>query len=337
MFSGRLDWAIQRGHGAAEWALHWAQSIWRHSFRVLTILLVTTVIFTAVRQVPSPGSKGGQTPQALEAYLQDAPPPIDWPRQYAWLSKRARASYQPLINRTAPPDGFTRATVPNSSFADWLRHLPVATEDRAVTNSKRQNVIPAGDARIAAVIDLQPGAGNLLLAPAMMVRLRAEYLWATKNLDTLAFHYTSGHEAKWTDWTAGQRPTVKGKLVTFQMERPQDDSRDSFCSYLETLFRYTTVYSLFHDTEKAADNTIAAGDMFVITGRAAHAVMVLDVAMNPAGRVKVLLGQGGNPAQTFHILRADDGCPWFSVSKSSGVLLHGREALRLKDMRHWKT
>jgi len=332
MFAPQLD--SPPTHGIA--ARQWGRFLWQHSFRIITLLLVAAVIFTAARQTPSPGSKNLQIPQSTEAFVQDAPPPIDWPRQYAWLSKRAQSAYDPLLNRIPPPQGFSRTTVPCGSFADWLRHLPAAQPDRPVTNSKRQTVYQPGDPRLAAVIDLQPGAGNLLLAASMMVRLRAEYFWSAKKIDTLAFHYTSGHVAAWADWAAGERPTVHGKVVSFHQERPADDSRANFCSYLETLFRYTTVYSVLQDSEKSADATIAAGDMFILTGRAAHAVMVLDVATNAEGRVRVLLGQGGNPAQTFHVLRADDGSPWFPVSKSTGITLRGKEQLKLKDLHHWR-
>ena len=312
-----------------------AAYLWQHSFRAVTVLLVASVIFTAARQVPSGGSKTLQTPQTAQAILQEPPKSLDRPQQYAWLSKRSRATYESLSKRIPPPEGFTRTTVEPGSFADWLRHLPVAPQDRPVTNSKHQSVMEANDPRIAAVIDLQPGAGNLLLGPAMMVRLRAEYLWASK-YENVAFHYTSGHEALWADWAAGQRPSVQGKKVAFHKERPTDDSRDSFCSYLETLFRYTTIYSVYNDSEPASSGTIAAGDMFIVTGRQGAAALVLDVATNQEGHVRVLLGQGGQPAQTFHVLRAPDGTPWFTVSQSQGISLGPRETLKLKNLRHWK-
>src|ERR1043166_7680940 len=168
---------VQQGSHRAKF---FASFLWQHSFRAVTVLLVALVIFTAARQVPSGGSKTTQTPQAVQAVVQEPAKPIDWPHQYAWLSKRSIAAYQPLTKRIPPPDGFARTSVDPGSFADWLRHLPVAPADRAVTNSKHQTVFEPGDSRIAAVIDLQPGAGNLLLSPAMMVRLRAEYLWSSK-------------------------------------------------------------------------------------------------------------------------------------------------------------
>ncbi len=336
VFHGLEDNAVRRLHFAVDRSRDWAATLWKHGFRLVTVLLVSVVIFTAARQVPSGGSKGTQTPIAVQAYVPDAPKQTDWPHQYQWLSNRSRAKYESLSSRIAPPEGFSRVDVATDSFADWLRHLPVASAERAVTNSRKQTVYQPGDSRIAAVIDLQPGAGNLLLAPAMMVRLRAEYLWASKETERLAFHYTSGHLSKWSDWAAGARPTVHGKQVAFKKDRPEDDSRDNFCSYLETIFRYTTVYSLLQDMEKASSASIAAGDVFVATSKGGHAVIVLDVAANKDGRVKVLLGQGGNPAQTFHVLRGEDGEAWVKVSPASGIMVSGKLTLKMKDLRHWK-
>jgi len=180
----------------------------------------------------------------------------------------------------------------------------------------------------------------------MLVRLRAEYAWTSRSLSGLAFHYTSGHLSAWSEWAGGKRPVVRGKLVHFEESHAADDSRENFCGYLETLFRYTTVYSLLEDTRRNEDGTIAGGDIFVTTSppkarsaganRPGHAVMVLDVAMNEKGHLRILLGQGGNPAVSFHVPRSDEGSPWFAVSRSSGITLQGRTWFRLTDLRHWK-
>lgn len=337
VFPGLPDNAVRGLNVAADRSRLWAGYLWQHGFRLVTALLVALVIFTAARQVPSSGSKATPALVPANTYVSDAPKPIDWPQQYHWLSKRGRAKYEPLSTRIAPPEGYTRVEVASGSFADWLRHLPVGAKERPVTNSRKQTVYQPGDPRLAAVIDLQPGAGNLLLSPAMMVRLRAEYLWAANQSEQLAFHYTSGHLAKWPEWAAGSRPTVHGKQVAFKKDRPEDHSRDNFCGFLETVFRYTTVYSLLQDMDKTESPSIAAGDVFITTGKGGHAVMVLDVAANKEGRVKVLLGQGGNPAQTFHVLRAEDGDAWFKVSPTNGIRVNEKLTLRMKDLRHWKS
>ena len=66
------------------------------------------------------------------------------------------------------------------------------------------------------------------------------------------------------------------------------------------------------------------------------AVLVLDVATDQEGHVRVLLGQGGQPAQTFHVVSSPDGTPWFTVSQTPGISLGPRETLKLKNLRHWK-
>lgn len=315
----------------------WPAWIGRHGTRLLALLIVAAVVFKATRTSPEAGTRSLELPQPAAAADEAAPAPkIDHANRYAWLTRRGRAAYIPLRERIPPPEGFQRVDVEPGSFADWLRNLPVAPSDRAVTNFRRQVVIPAGDPQIAAVIDLQPGAGNLLTAPAMAVRLRAEYAWVSGGLPNLVFHYTSGHPVSWADWAAGQRPVVRGRKVEFEHDRPADASRESFCGYLETLFRYTTVYSLLQDTQAASDASIAAGDVFVTGGRLGMAVLVLDVATGPGGGVRVLLGQGGNPAVTFHVPCSVPGQPWCQVSKSRGISLQGREWLKLKDLRHWK-
>jgi hypothetical protein len=48
-------------------------------------------------------------------------------------------------------------------------------------------------------------------------------------------------------------------------------------------------------------------------GSPGHAVLILDIAESKDGRRVALLGQGFMPAQDFHVLRAPDGSPWFSL------------------------
>jgi hypothetical protein len=309
--------------------------LWQHSFRALGALLVLVVICTTARQTPSPGNRSGEMPPHAGA-VPPAPDAGDRSRQYTWLSRRARAAYMPLCDRIPSPAGFRRVEVAAGSFADWLRHLPAAATDRAVTNFRKKVVRSAGDARVAAVIELQPGAGNLLTAPAMLTRLRAEHAWATGKLPGLRFHFTSGHASAWGDWAAGRRPRVQGRAVQFEASAPADSSRESFCSYLETLFRYTTVYSLLDDTGPVGDGSIAAGDVFIVTGRRPRACMVLDVAAAETGETRILLGEGGQPAQTFHVITGPDGKPWLPAARDGSIALYGGETLRRKDLRRWR-
>src|SRR5882672_5575126 len=112
MFPGFADWTTRPPRTVGGRIRRLALYVWQHSFRFIAVIIVCVVIFTAKRQVPTPASKSAQTPQAAEAVVLDTPRTTDWPRQYAWLSKRAQATYEPLVNRIAPPEGYARTIVP---------------------------------------------------------------------------------------------------------------------------------------------------------------------------------------------------------------------------------
>lgn len=254
---------------------------------------------------------------------------------YAWLSRTSAKAYQPLEARIAPPEGFVRVAVKPRSFGDWLRRLPLRPEGSAVLNGAKKPVIPATSAELAAVVDLQPGNGNFLNAANIVLRLRGEYLWSCGPRETIRFSFTNGEPFDWKQWKSGARPAVSGRQVTWSQNETPDDSRRSYTGYLETLFKYSSVYSLFKDTQPVSDETVQPGDVFVVPGRPGHAVVVLDVATNPSGEVRALLGQGGSPPRTFHVLSASRGSPWFELRAGSGLTIPGWGPVSLKQLRRW--
>jgi hypothetical protein len=185
------------------------------------------------------------------------------------------------------------------------------------------------------VIALQPHTAKTLTAANILVRLRAEFLWASGKAESAEFHFTSGHLSTWKEWASGLRPTVSGKNVSVAKTAPPDESRTNYTGWLESVFRYGTVYSLFKDTEPAKDREVEAGDVLLKLGRPGHALMVLDVAKNAQGQVKVLLGEGGTPVQTFHVPRGKDGSPWFSLGKGQAIELGPKGGYQLKDLYRW--
>ena len=204
-----------------------------------------------------------------------------------------------------------------------------------MTTAKRQVLLRPDDPALATVIALQPSGERLLNATNMLIRLRGEYCWATGRAEYVGFHFTSGHFFDWRSWADGVRAEVKGRNVALSRTAPVDDSRANFCCYLETIFRYATVYSLYKDTQAAGDSAIAAGDVFIRLGQPGHAVMVLDVATDDAGQVIALLGQGGTPAQTFHVARSPSGSPWFPIAHTQPINLGKPGVFNAKDLRHW--
>jgi hypothetical protein len=308
----------------------------RPSFaHVLGAVLFVAIVLMTAREVSRPGSHLGD--ESATNLSHAAPEPVaNRPGQYAWLSAKQRKSYEPLVERIPPPAGFARVEAPPGSFADWLRCLPLMPPETPVTAAKGEVILRADHASLAAVVALQPQTTKTLSASNMLVRLRAEYLWAIGKADDAAFHFTSGHLSTWQSWAQGERPTVHGRDVAISKGAPADASRTNYCGYLESIFRYGTVYSLLLDTDKSAEATPEGGDVFVRPGRPGHAVMILDVAVGPQGQVRVLLGEGGTPAQTFHVLRYSQSDPWFPLSYSQPINLGLKNIFHLKDLRRWK-
>lgn len=254
---------------------------------------------------------------------------------YAWLARQSAKAYEPLAHRIAAPAEFTRVAVAPKSFGAWLRNLPVRPPGSPVVGGDRKPKIAGNAPQLAAAIDLQPGNGNLLNAANIVLRLRGEYLWADGPRDAIAFHFTNGQPFEWSRYRAGARPVVSGRNVTWTQTDSHDDSRTAFTGFMETLFKYGTVYSLLQDTQPVTDGTIQPGDVFVVPGRPGHAILVVDVATSPAGEVRVLLGQGGTPAQTFHLVAASAASPWFELRSGSSVVVPGWGPVQLKQLRRW--
>lgn len=255
---------------------------------------------------------------------------------YAWLSRAARKKYEPLNRRLAPPDGFVPVRLAAGSFGDWLRHLPLRPAGTPVTSGSRKVIKPADSPDVAAAVDLQPGNGNLLIAANLALRLRAEYLWTSAQGANASFTFTNGQAFEWSRWCAGERPIVTGRQVEWRSTQPTDASRVTYTGYMESLFRYSSVYSLWKDTHAVTDDSIQPGDVYVVLGRPGHAVVVLDVAVDAKShRVVALLGHGGTPAQTFHVARASSATPWFEVRAGSNLSVPPSWTLQMKHLRRW--
>lgn len=256
---------------------------------------------------------------------------------YAWLTRAQRTGYEPLGDRIAPPDGFRRVMVPDGSFADWLRYLPVLPVGAPVCAAGGRTLL-AGDApELAAVIALAPNT-EALGSAGMMLRLRAEYAWHANRLERLAFHFETGQRMSWQAWASGIRALNGSDGVRFEKTGTESDDRESFCAWMETQLQFTSCASLLDDTRPIGDGTIATGDVFLVNGRKGHAMMVLDVAVSDDGDVAVLLGGGGTPARSLHVLNGDGVSPWIRLSKNSSESFRvGNHAMGLSDLRRWWT
>lgn len=299
---------------------------------VAWLLAAGILVFVLVNRAPkeSPPSTAPATTQRTAPVLSRT----DRARQYAWLTRKRAAAYEPLLQRIQIPDGFARMEVEAGSFADWLRHLPAMPADVPVIDGRGKQVRSAADSAIAAVIDLHPSNRNLLNAANMAVRLRAEYLWSAGRMGESRFTFTSGEPFDWTRFTLGERPTARGRSVTWKKEAEPGADRGTFAAFVETLMRFSSSINLERDTVPA-EGDVRPGDVFVIVGRPGHAVVILDVAVASDGRRVGLLGEGLTPPQSFHVLRGKDGSPWFELNRENPLSTPTWSTLTWRHCRRW--
>ncbi|MCV0371140.1 MULTISPECIES: DUF4846 domain-containing protein [Filomicrobium] len=218
-----------------------------------------------------------------------------------------------LQQRIAPPPGFRRVPLPENSFGDWLRNLPLKPSGSPVllytgAHKWRQDVH-------AAVIDIDVGKRDLQQCADAIMRLRAEWLWATGQKGDIAFNYTGGGRVPFSRWAKGERPSESGK--SWRRKAKADSSYASFRRYMIQVFAYAGTYSLERELKAVPRSEIDVGDVFIKGGFPGHAVLVADMVENEAtGEKRFLLIQSYMPAQDMHVLvnPADTSSPWYTAN-----------------------
>ena len=252
---------------------------------------------------------------------QDIPAVAHSPILHPWLDARVPA--EALETRISPPTGYRRTEVPEGSFAQWLRRLPLKKDCPPVllfNGEKKTN-----QAAHVAVVDLDVGPKNLQQCADAVIRLRAEWQFAEGKHDEIRFSLTSGAQAEFARWAEGYRPVVgRRNAVTWIKSADADASYASFRRYLDQVFQFAGTASLSRELLKVPDpGDVRSGDVFIRGGYPGHAAIVLDVAENVAGQRVFLLAQSYMPAQEVHILKnPNDGnlSPWYSADYGEHLL-----------------
>lgn len=246
---------------------------------------------------------------------------------------------QTLENRIAPPGGYVREDCNGGSFAAYFRKLPLLPKGSKVLlyNGKEKR----NQAAAFAVIDMEIGNRDLQQCADAVIRLRAEYLWSQKRYGEIKFNFTSGFQAEYKTWAEGHRIRVSGNQVTWYAAGDADYSYKTFRSYLNLVFTYAGTASLAKELISVPYASLTNGDVFIKGGFPGHAVMVMDVAVNPETGEKVfLLAQSYMPAQQIHILvNPNDShlSPWYKLSTSDGGKLTTPEWIfEKKDLKRFK-
>jgi hypothetical protein len=230
---------------------------------------------------------------------------------YPWL---ASAPAGTVGSRIPVPAGWQRPEVAPGSFAAWLRGLPVkpGRPDVLLFNGRQKGNQEAHHV----VLDIDVGKRDRQQCADAVIRLRAEFLHAAGRDGDICFRFTDRTPARWPDWKAGMRPRLSPRKTVWGKTAASDGSYASFRRYLDIVFSYAGTLSLARELEPVADpRRIEAGDVFIQGGSPGHAVIVVDLAVDPQGRRAVLLAQSYMPAQDIHVLRnpKTPDSPWYVI------------------------
>jgi hypothetical protein len=147
-----------------------------------------------------------------------------------------------LEERFRTPEGFSRIQVDESSFAAYLRNLPLKPHGSKVEYYNKQT--KPKDVH-EAVVDMDVGERDLQQCADAVIRLRAEYLFHNQLYDKISFSFTNGFKADYTSWMRGKRIVVDGNEAYWvDSGRPSNDY-ESFRKYLDIVFAYAGTLSPF--------------------------------------------------------------------------------------------
>ncbi|WP_426492353.1 DUF4846 domain-containing protein [Hymenobacter sp. 102] len=244
----------------------------------------------------APAETQPDTPVTLPRATAETTPHLTYP----WLPAHSYNPRQTVGARFAPPVGYQLVAMAAGSFGQWLRYLPllpVGTPVRLHNGQlkDRQDVH-------AAVLNIDVGPRDLQQCADAIIRLRAEYQFSQQP-DQVHFHLTSGDDIRFQDWYSGTGFRVVGDAVQPAPRPAEAPTHASLRRYLDQIFTYAGTLSLSRELRPVPLAQVQPGDVLIRGGSPGHAVLVLDVAVQPGtGRRVALLAQSYMPAQQIHVL-----------------------------------
>ena len=237
---------------------------------------------------------------------------------YPWLPQLGRAG-QSLAARFPAPAGCRRVAVAAGSWGEWLRYLPLRP---AGSKARLYNGTPKARAEVvAAVVNIDAGTQDLQQCADAVIRLRAEYVFS-HDPNKVHFHLTTGYDFWFSDFVAGRTFKVRGEEVTPAIRPAEAPTHAALARYLIPTFGYAGTLSLSRELRPVLLAAVQPGQVLIHGGAPGHAVLVVDVAENPATHEKfMLLAQSYMPAQDIHVLRPNLGAsPWFPVDTEASMV-----------------
>lgn len=212
------------------------------------------------------------------------------------------------------PPGYQHLPGAAGSFTAWLRTIGIK-KDKTVylyNGQPKQN-----QQAQYVVLDIPVGRKDLQQCADAVMRLRAQYLYSQQRFAEIWFTDNNGKKYTCT---------------------PGADST-RFERYLENVYAWCGTLSLEKQLHPVSNfQNIQPGDVLIKGGSPGHAVMVMDVAVNKAGKKIYLLAQSYMPAQNIHILKnpANESLsPWYEAKTDNSLIITPEWTFSPNQLRRW--
>lgn len=226
-----------------------------------------------------------------------------------------------IESRILLPKGYERIKVTPTSYAQYLRSLPLKADGTKVKLYNGQ--LKSNQNAHVAVVDLEIGSKNLHQCADAIMRLKADYLWKNESFQDIHFNLTNGFQVDYAEWMKGRRVIVEGNRTSWNNSNQPSNTYNDFWAYMEFVFTYAGTLSLEKELNPITREELTIGDVFIQGGSPGHAVIVVDIAVKPStGEHIFLLAQSYMPAQEIHILNSPYASigPWYTVDQGSQLL-----------------
>ncbi len=219
------------------------------------------------------------------------------------------------------PRGYTRVEVEDSSYAAFLRAIPL--KEKGAKLHLHSGMVAKHQFLAAAIVD-QPLLNKNEQCADVAIRLWVEYLLQNGRVGEISF----------TD--------VRDSVLRYRCDTVVEDSlQQYFETYLAEVFKWCNTTSLYRETSPREFIDVQAGDILVhpaeLGEEYGHAIVVADVAKNANGKVAIMCLEGNTPAREKHIVRNKwlwRG-PWFIIDKNDKNIAFIKSCFHQGQLRHY--
>lgn len=226
------------------------------------------------------------------------------------------SSAQRRVVNIVPPPGFVRQET--DDYGRYLRNLPLKPVGTLV--KLHNGKVKGYQDGAYAVIDMEIGSQDLQQCADAVMRLRAEYLWHSKQYDKIHFNFTNGMRVDYIKWAQGYRIRVNGNNTAWYKATAEDYSYQTFRKYMNQIFMYAGTASLSQELVPVRADDLQIGDIFIVGGHPGHAMVIVDIAEDKLGNKAIMVAQSYMPAQDIHIvtnLNDKRISPWYIIKKDT--------------------